>query len=72
MHDIADLEGAGVPGVFVLSSEFAHAADSQARALGVAPASVIVPHPIQNRTDAELAELADAVVDQLTAALCNL
>jgi hypothetical protein len=69
VHDIADLEGAGIPGVFVLSSEFVHAAASQARALGVALASVTVPHPIQNRTDAELAALADSVVEQLTQAI---
>ena len=69
MHDIADLEGRGVPGVFVASSEFADAADAQGRALGFAPARVIVAHPIQDRTDAELRALADGAVDELLAAL---
>ena len=38
MHDIADLEGRGLPGVFVASTEFVAAADAQARALGFDPA----------------------------------
>ena len=69
MHDIVALEAAGVPGVFVMSEMFVDAADAQARALGMTPASVIVPHPIQNRTDAELHALADAVVTELEQAL---
>ena len=69
MHDIADLEGAGLPGVFVITTEFVHAAASQAAALGVSTASVIVPHPIQNRTDTELSAIADDVIDELARAL---
>jgi len=69
VHDIVSFEAAGIPGVFVMSTEFVDAADAQSRALGMAPASVIVPHPIQNRTDAELHAMADAVVAQLGQAL---
>ena len=69
MHDIADLEGRGVPGVFVASSEFADAADAQGRALGFAPARVIVAHPIQDRTDAEMAALADTAIDEILSTL---
>ena len=69
MHDIVDLEGRGVPGVFVASSEFIDAADAQSRALGVEPARVFVPHPIQDRTDDEMRALADAAVDEILAAL---
>ena len=65
MHDITDLEGMGLPGVFVASAEFEAAADAQARALGFAAARVFVPHPIQDRTDDELRALADAAVDAL-------
>ena len=65
MHDITDLEGLGVPGVFVASTEFVAAAAAQARALGFDPARVFVPHPIQDRTDDELRALADAAVDDL-------
>ncbi len=42
------------------SSEFVEAAESQARALGLAPARVFVAHPIQDRTDDEMRALADA------------
>ena len=69
MHDIADLERRGVPGVFVASSQFEEAAAAQSERLGFNPASVFVAHPIQDRTDEELHELADSAVDQLVASL---
>ena len=69
MHDIADLEGRGLPAVFIASTEFVDAANAQARALGFDPARVFVPHPIQDRTDAELGELADAAVDEILRAI---
>lgn len=69
MHDIVGIEGLGVPGVMVASDQFVVAADVQARALGADPARVFVPHPIQDRTDDEVRALADAVVDDLLAAL---
>ncbi len=59
MHDIADLESRQIPGVGVASSEFVEAAAMQSRALGFDPAMVFVPHPIQDRTDAEMRTLAD-------------
>ena len=65
MHDIADLEARGVPGVFVASTEFIQAAQAQAEALGLEPASVFVAHPIQDRTDDEMRALADAAVDEI-------
>ena len=69
MHDIVDLETRGVPGVVVASSEFIEAAESQARALGLAAKRVFVPHPIQDRTDDEMRALADAALDEVLAAL---
>ena len=70
MHDIADLEGRGLVGVFLASSEFADAAEAQARALGLAVPYVLVPHPIQDRTDEEMAALAEdaygAVLEAVT------
>ena len=69
MHDIADLEARGVPGVFVASTEFIQAARAQAEALGLDPASVFVAHPIQDRTDDEMRALADAAVDDILSAL---
>jgi hypothetical protein len=72
VHDIADLEGRGIPGVFVASREFVEASASQAMALGFPDiARVFVDHPIQDRTDAELAALADGAVDAVLAAVCS-
>ena len=60
MHDIADLELRGVPSLFVASSEFINAASAQAEALGFTDiARVFVGHPIQDRTDDEMRELAE-------------
>jgi hypothetical protein len=69
VHDIADLEGRGTPGVFVASSEFVDAADAQSTAIGFPAAAVFVAHPIQDRTDDELRALADAAIDDIVAAL---
>ncbi len=67
MHDISDLEGRGIPGVFVASSAFVAAADAQSASLGIAPARVFVPHPIQDRTDDEMTAYADSVYDEIVA-----
>ncbi len=69
MHDIADLENRGVPGVFVASREFETAAASQSRALGFPAASVFVAHPIQDRTDDELRALAEDAYPVILAAI---
>ena len=69
MHDIADLERRGVPGVFVASGEFVEAARAQAAALGFDAARVFVDHPIQDRTDDEMRALARSAVDEIAAAL---
>jgi len=55
--------------VFVASTEFVEAADAQAAALGFDPARVFVAHPIQDRTDEEMAALADTAVDEILAVL---
>ena len=69
MHDIVELETGGIPSVFVASSVFVEAAAAQAQALGLQPAAVFVPHPIQDRTDAEMRALAEGAVDQVLAQL---
>jgi hypothetical protein len=71
VHDIVDLEGRGVPGVFVASTEFADAAGLQSEALGFRPAWVLVPHPIQDRTDDEVRALADAALPAVLSALTS-
>jgi hypothetical protein len=65
MHDIADLEGRGIPGVGIASTEFAQAAAIQSKVLGIDPALVFVRHPIQDRTDDELRALADEALEQI-------
>jgi len=67
VHDIVDLESRGVVGVFVASTEFIDAADTQSAALGADPAVVFVPHPIQDRTDDEIRALADDAVEAIVA-----
>ena len=70
MHDISDLELRGVPGMFVASEEFVVAAESQSASLGFpSVARVFTPHPIQDRTDDEMREIADATVEALIAKL---
>lgn len=70
MHDFVALEGSGVVTAFVASTEFVDAAAAQARALGYADVpAVFVPHPIQDRTDAEMAALADAAFETILAAV---
>ena len=69
---MTDMESRGIPTVFVASSEFIDAAEAQARALGSDPPRVFVPHPIQDRTDDEVRELAkealEVILSKLTAA----
>ena len=65
MHDIRDLEDRGVIGVGIASSEFIPAAAAQNAALGYDPAVVFVPHPIQDRTDAEMRELAERAFEEV-------
>ncbi len=60
-----------MPGVFVASTEFVDAAAAQAAALGADPARVFVPHPIQDRTDEEMRDLADAAFDEIVAAVTS-
>jgi len=69
VHDTVDLEKRGVPSVFVATVEFLDGAELQARQLGADPAAVYVPHPIQDRTDAELVAIADQAFDAVVAAL---
>jgi hypothetical protein len=70
VHDTAWFEINGKPSVFVASSEFVDAAEAQAHSLGLPEVQrVFVPHPIQDRTDDEMRERADAVLDALIEAL---
>ena len=70
MHDSSWFEAEGKPAVFVASEEFRAAAQVQADALGMPDvARVFVPHPIQDRTDAEMTALADDALESIVRAL---
>jgi len=70
VHDFVALEARGVIAAFVASTQFVVAADTQAAALGYRSVpAVFVPHPIQDRTDAELRALADGAFDAVLAAV---
>jgi len=55
--------------VFVASGAFVDAAQAQGNALGFQPERVFVEHPIQDRTDEEIAEIADRAVESLVSKL---
>jgi len=57
-----NLDGRGIPGVSIVTTEFTDAMETQSKALGFDPAVVYVPHPIQNRTREELARIADEAI----------
>lgn len=66
---MADLESRGIPAVGVATTEFVEAAAAQAKSLGIDPAYVFIPHPVQDRTDEELRRLADDHLDSILALL---
>ncbi|MCX2980365.1 hypothetical protein EYC98_05705 [Halieaceae bacterium IMCC14734] len=67
MHDIMDLESRGIPGGYILTEEFREADLAQARALGFSANKVFVEHPIQDRTDAEMALIAERAFAEVVA-----
>jgi hypothetical protein len=66
---MVNLEGQGVPGVFIASDVFEDGARRQATALGADPAAVYIPHPIQDRTDEEMVAMADSAFEEIVARL---
>ena len=70
LRDVLSFEADDKPAVLVASSAFEHAAVHQSAALGQPGIKrVLVPHPIQDRTDEELQELARNAADEILAAL---
>jgi hypothetical protein len=70
LRDVLELEKAGKPSVLIASSAFVDAAVKQAQMLGQPNARrVFVEHPIQDRTDDELRELARSALPALEAHL---
>ena len=58
-----NFDGRGIPGISVVTTGFTDAVAAQSRALGFDPAVLFVPHPIQNRTAAELMKIADDAIE---------
>jgi len=71
VHDTNDLEIRGVPAMFVATTEFVDGADAQAKALGFEHSAVYVPHPIQDRSDAEMVEIAEQAFEAVLAKLAS-
>jgi len=70
LRDVLEFEKAGKPSLLIASSAFVDAAEKQARMLGQPAARrVFVTHPIQDRTDDELRELARAALPAIEDAL---
>ncbi len=55
--------------MFLASEVFAEPARKQGEALGFPAPFVLVPHPVQDRTDDELRAAADACYGQVVAAV---
>ena len=64
-----DLETRGLPAVYVATTEFVDGARTQAAALGADPVGVFVAHPIQDRTDQEMRDLAEQTLEAIIAGL---
>ena len=47
------------------------AAESQADAVGFAPRSLFVAHPIQDRTDDEITALAESAFENVLGLICS-
>ncbi|MBM3650237.1 MAG: hypothetical protein FJX11_20865 [Alphaproteobacteria bacterium] len=69
MHDLHNLESRGIPGVNIVTTGFVDGVAAQSDSLGFDPAVVYVPHPIQNRTKAEIETIADQAFDKVMALL---
>ena len=53
----------------IVTTEFVDGVTAQSDSLGFEPAVVYVPHPIQNRTTAEIEAIADEAFSQVMKAL---
>ena len=71
MHDIADHDARGIPGGMIATTAFEEAAKAQGKALGFDAAIVYVPHPIQDRTDRELRDIADRALVSVLAMITS-
>ena len=66
---MSEIEQKGIPTVFVSTVQFQDGADVQAKAYGFQHTAVYTEHPIQDRTDAEMVEIANKAFDGIVAGL---
>ena len=70
LRDVLEFESQGRPAVLIASEAFVSSAEKQAAMLGQPGARrAFVPHPVQDRTDDELRELARMVAPRVIEAL---
>ncbi len=69
MHDTSDLETRGIPSVYVATTEFVDGANAQAKSLGFAHSPIYIEHPIQDRTDEEMAAIGEKAFETVVAQL---
>ena len=55
----------------IATTAFERAAEAQAESLGFEPGIVYVPHPIQDRTDAEIRAIAEAAFGEVLAMISS-
>ena len=58
-----------MPAVAVVTEQFRSGAEAQGKALGFDPAVIYVEHPIQDRTDIEMWQIAQEVLGEILAAI---
>ena len=68
-HDLNDLDVLGIPGVSILTEGFRSAFDLQCKNIGFAGASLYTPHPMQNKSTAELHQYADQIFEDVLSAI---
>ncbi len=72
MHDTVWFEIQNIPSVFLASTEFVEAATAQAEALGLPEVErLFVEHPIQDATDEEMQQRAEAVFESVLGSLID-
>ncbi len=72
VHDVVRLEAAGIPTAAIGTVPFRAEALEQAAALGMPDYRMLeVPHPIQPIPVAQVVDYADALLDEIVAALTH-
>ena len=71
VHDMSEIELKGIPSVFVSTVELIDGAEVRAKACGFQHTAVYTEHPIQDRTDAEMVDIADKAFELVVEGLAG-